>query len=133
MKLRSRVGRFFLIGLTLSCLGSGVTWQSTPSLPAWLCAEAQQTPVTSTSPPQSVEASTPIYKPPLRGAPVGRIGGGPRGTGGLPSLAVLAPDHTGLTVQDQPTLYWYVSQVPTQAVEVTLIEAQGVKPLFEMR
>lgn len=131
MKPSARVGRFLLIGLTVGCVGSGVTWQNGRSLPAWLCAEAQQTPGMPTQ--QSVDATTPIYKPPLRGAPMGRIGGGTRGGGTLPSLAVLAPDHTGFTVQEQPTLYWYLSQVPPHPVEVTLIEAQGVKPVFEMR
>jgi hypothetical protein len=70
----------------------------------------------------------------LRGAPAGRIGGGTRGSNDpLPSIEVLAPDHTGFTVHEQPTLYWYVSRVPTQPIEVTIIEAQGVQPLFETR
>src|SRR5437867_965146 len=49
-----------------------------------------------------------VYKPPLRGAPAVRIDGGSRGSGlSLICLTVLAPDQTGLTVQEQPTLFWY--------------------------
>jgi len=98
-----------------------------------LLAEAQQSPGASASQP-AVETNTLVYKPPMRGAPVGRVGGGTRGSEGpLPALAVLTPDHTGLTGQTQPTLYWYLSRTATQPIEVTIIEAQGVKPLFETR
>lgn len=56
-------------------------------------------------------AGMPVYQPPLRGAPGGRVGGSSRGAGDeLPSLYALAPDHTGLTAQEQPCLYWYLSQ-----------------------
>src|SRR4051794_27821202 len=41
----------------------------------------------------------PVYQPPMRGAPSGRVGGGTRGAaGGMPTLDVLAPDHVGLTL-----------------------------------
>ena len=75
------------------------------------------------------------YKPPLRGAPGGREGGGTRGLGEpLPTLVVLTPkDHTGLTVQEQPVLYWYLSQETKHTVEVTLADQQGIKPLLETR
>src|SRR4029450_10552807 len=53
----------------------------------------------------------PTYRPPQRGVPGGREGAGSRSLGrSLPVLTVLAPqDHTGLTVQQQPVLYWYLS------------------------
>jgi hypothetical protein len=77
---------------------------------------------------------TPVYRPPIRGAPVGRVGGGTRGTSdGRPHVAVLAPDHVGLTRLEQPMLYWFLDRPTTHAVEVTIIEAEGVKPLFERR
>ena len=45
--------------------------------------------------------TVPVYKPPLRGAPGGRVGGGTRGTPrDLFVLSALAPDHSGLTVQE---------------------------------
>jgi hypothetical protein len=50
------------------------------------------------------------YIPPDRGAPEVRVSGGTRGNmnNGL-HIDVLAPSETGLTVQEQPTLYWYSS------------------------
>ncbi|MDX1433395.1 MAG: hypothetical protein R3286_13210, partial [Gammaproteobacteria bacterium] len=51
------------------------------------------------------QASLPVYQPPFRGSTEGgRVGGGTRGLGNQPlTLDVLAPDHTGLTVSEQPT------------------------------
>lgn len=72
------------------------------------------------------------YVPPMRGAPASRIGGGNRGAGDvLPVLQVLAPDHTGLTILEQPVLYWFVSKPITSYYEVTLIDENEVSPLFE--
>jgi len=75
------------------------------------------------------------YKPPQRGAPGGREGAGTRGTGGpLPTLAVLTPkEHTGLTIQAQPVLYWYLSQETQHPVDIILTDRQSVKPLLETR
>ncbi len=76
----------------------------------------------------------PEYKPPPRGAPGDRVGGGSRGTeDDLPMLYVLAPDHIGLTVQEQPSLYWYLSKSTTYPVEVTIIDDQAIQPLIETR
>lgn len=87
------------------------------------------TPITGTD-----EASRPVYKPPLRGAPGGRIGGGTRGGGGEPiSVDVLAPDHTGLTARDQPTLYFLVRGKTMFPVELTVVDPRAPKPLLELR
>jgi hypothetical protein len=76
--------------------------------------------------------SLPIYRPPLRGAPGGRVGGGTRGIGDeFITLFVLAPKHVGLTVQGQPTLYWYLSKPTNLPIEVTIIEDQAIYPLLE--
>lgn len=87
------------------------------------------------APPRSAPAvATPVYKPPLRGAPGGRVGGGTRGTGRETFvLAVLAPQHTGQTTQEQPSLYWFISSPTSSAVELTIIDAQGTQPLVETR
>jgi len=54
-----------------------------------------------------------VYKPPKRGAPGGRVGGGTRGTQReVFVLSVLAPDHTG---------------------ELTLMDPEGVQPILETR
>ncbi len=80
----------------------------------------------------------PVYKPPRRGAPAPgrRVGGGTRGTNkSLPVVSVLAPDHTGLTVQEQPTLYWFASAVVHAPIEIelTVIDGEGIQPLLETR
>jgi hypothetical protein len=49
----------------------------------------------------------------------------------LPVLYVLAPDHTGLTTQEQPTLYWYISTPTTHTIELTVISEHAVRPLLE--
>jgi hypothetical protein len=46
---------------------------------------------------------------------------------------VLAPDHTGLTVREQPDLYWFASDVVTNPVELTLTLEKGDTPLLEKR
>jgi len=72
------------------------------------------------------------YRPPMRGAPAARIGGGTRGIGDMTlELVVLAPDHTGLTTREQPTLYWYVSKPVASRLEVTVINDQAIDPALE--
>ncbi len=76
-----------------------------------------------------------VYQPPLRGATQGgRVGGGTRGLGDRPlTVDVLAPDHTGLTVSAQPTLYWFVSQTINQPAELTIIDDKSIDPLLEIK
>ena len=107
-----------IIGLTLVWLVCGILWGYCLPQPA------------AAQPDDTI-----IYKPPKRGAPGGREGAGTRGfREALPTLAVLAPqDHTGLTAQEQPVLYWYLSQETRHLVEVILTERQSVKPLLAIR
>lgn len=83
-------------------------------------------------PPPAAAKNTPVYKPPMRGAPSSRVGGGTRGgaTGSV-MLTVLAPDHTGWSSKDQPTLYWYVSKPLNTHVELAVIDEVSIKPLLE--
>lgn len=75
-----------------------------------------------------------VYKPPLRGAPAVRIDGGSRGSGvSLICLTVLAPDHTGLTVREQPSLFWYQSEPADVPFELTVIEEGKPQPLLRIR
>ncbi len=78
-------------------------------------------------------AETPEYIPPVRSAPGGRVGGSTRGAGMMPLLSALAPDHTGLTVQEQPSLYWYLAGATGYPVEFTIIDDRSVQPLIETR
>src|SRR5207253_604434 len=83
--------------------------------------------------PASTTAAAPAYKPPLRGAPGGRVGGGTRGTGRETSfvLSVLAPDHTGLTASEQPSLYWFISRPTAFPVEISIVDPSATEPLLE--
>jgi Domain of Unknown Function (DUF928) len=97
--------------------------------------DAQQKPPSGTAAPDAkASASAPVYKPPLRGAPGGRVGGGTRGTGREAFiLSVLAPAHTGLTTSEQPVLYWFISSPSSHPVELTLVDPQKSDPLVELR
>ena len=83
----------------------------------------------------STADNTPVYKPPLRGSPGGRVGGGTRGVSleAPVSLSVLVPDHVGITLQSQPHLYWFISRKTTHPVEFTITEKDAVKPVLEVR
>ena len=74
----------------------------------------------------------PIYKPPVRGAPSGRVGSGARGAVQRSVvLAALTPDHLGLTTREQPVLFWYLSQPTADPIYFTLSENRALKPTIE--
>jgi hypothetical protein len=81
-------------------------------------------------PAAAQQGDEPEYNPPARGAPSGRIGGGTRGLRVLP-LAALAPDHTGLTISPQPTLYYYLPASSGVRVAVRLANEPDARPLLE--
>ena len=81
----------------------------------------------------AADATVPVYKLPPRGAPGGRVGGGTRGDKNVFVLSVLAPDHSGLTTSEQPSLYWFISNVTSLPIELTVMEPQGIQPLLETR
>jgi Domain of Unknown Function (DUF928) len=98
--------------------------------------EPQQAPRGESQPKAATTAvaAVPIYKPPLRGAPGGRIGGGTRGSGReVFVLSVLAPDHSALTVSEQPTLYWFISSATSIPIEVTVMDLRTTQPVLETR
>lgn len=105
-----------IIGIIITAIVlSGVTWDRSRGTLTSLQADAQ------------------LYKPPIRKSAASRIGGGTRGPGDkLPSLSVLAPNHTGLTVREQPELYWYISKASTSPVEITLSDTEAIDPLLEV-
>jgi hypothetical protein len=82
--------------------------------------------------PAEAGAAVFSYRPPVRGAPASRVGGGSRGTAEITGeLAVLAPDHTGLTTRSQPTLYWYLSEPANARLDVTVTNDRNIDPLLE--
>ena len=90
----------------------------------------------TTPPAVTHQPSSPsiIYVPPKTRAPGERVAGGSRRISqGLLDLWTLCPDHTGLTAQEQPTLYWYISQPLKTPVDIRLIEPGAPRPYFEAR
>jgi len=74
------------------------------------------------------EAATFSYKPPLRGAPATRVGGGTRSLGARSfTVSVLAPNETGFTTRNDPTVYWYVSETVNAPVELTVTTTEPLK------
>ncbi len=72
-----------------------------------------------------------MFKPPRRGAPKTRVGGGVRGANdSLPTLTVLVPEQTGLTISEQPSLFWYQSKPSAIQFEITLIK--GFETVLEV-
>lgn len=86
----------------------------------------RQEPVERAAKPESGSQPVPRtelrYVPPDRGAPEVRVSGGTRGdrNDGL-QIDVLAPPQTGLTVQEQPTLYWYSSRPISVGMRVSIV------------
>lgn len=75
-----------------------------------------------------------VYRPPLRGAPRGKVGAGVRGALWLPLPQVLAPDHVALTAQDAPSLFWYTAGAVPEGVRVvfSLVDPARPEPLAEV-
>jgi hypothetical protein len=95
---------------------------------------AQQDSIEANDRKTETAVSAPVYRPPKRGAPGGRVGGGTRGVQReVFVLSVLAPDHTGLTVSEQPFLYWFISKPTSFPVELTVMDSQAVQPILEIR
>lgn len=80
----------------------------------------------------SASYQSPVYKPPKNiGAPGGRVGAGSRGNESL-TLFALVPDHLGLTINSQPTLYWYLSKPVPFPLILTINDEKRVKPILEV-
>ncbi len=84
-------------------------------------------------PPKPPAASKVIYRAAKGSAPAARVTGGSRGSGAaVITLDVLAPDDTGLTTQEQPSLFWHQSKPAKARFELTLIEEDKIKPVFQV-
>ncbi len=73
------------------------------------------------------------FKPPLRGAPEVRIGGGSRAIGmQLAKITLLAPKEGGKTASASPDLYWRLSKNLNVAVEIKLTAAGADTPALNI-
>ena len=84
---------------------------------------------------QTTTATAPVYKPPLRGAPSGRVGGGTRSGSARDMfvLSALVPEDSGLTISEQPVLYWFISSATALPVEIAISDPRATQPLLETR
>jgi uncharacterized protein DUF928 len=79
-----------------------------------------------------------VYQPPRKGAPAPglRRGGGTRGMNKSVSvISLLAPEHVGLTLLEQPVLYWFTPTKQDHAFsfEFTLIGDNAETPVIETK
>ena len=123
--------RLFIIVSIAACLAL--------PLPRFSLAEegqgkAAQTAVSQSKPESS---SKPVlYIPPRKGAPAPglRRGGGTRGTNkSVPMISLLAPDHVGVTLLDQPVLFWFTPTNHNLSYEFTLIADNAETPAVETK
>ena len=109
-------GLLWLVALILSCQGGKVAF----------AADAGRT--GTASPTNQVR-----FRPATTGAPSVRVTGGSRGTGDSSiTLDVLAPDETGVTTQEQPSLFWFQSKPADAKFELTLLQDNKVKPIIQV-
>ena len=83
----------------------------------------------------AIVTTAPVYRPPARGKPRGRVGGGTRGAGApLGALTALVPDHTGETLAAQPALFWNLAALPAGNAKLLFVLAndESVEPLVEV-
>ena len=93
-----------------------------------LAQESSNAVSTTTAPPPAV-----IYRPAKGSAPAARVTGGSRGSGDATiTLDVLAPDETGLTTQEQPSLFWFQSKPAKARFELTLIAPDKTEPILQV-
>ncbi len=92
---------------------------------------AKSFPVRSTIDQAQAPQATPVYVPPRRGAPKDVAAAATRGP--RPQLKLLAPDHPGLTVAAQPTLYIYARGAGSIQVQIRRTAESGQAPFLSKR
>jgi len=84
--------------------------------------------------PRGEARAMPMFKPPQVGRPQTRlVGGGSRGTESFIELFALTPEQAGLTVQEQPSLFWYLSEKTTHALELIINVEKTKQPVLVTR
>ena len=87
------------------------------------------------SQPETSPAQPPVaYLPPPKPFPGARVDGiQGNSQGDTPQLYVLAPDHTGLTVREQPVLYWFLTQPTDHPIDMKIIEEDNQRVVLDAR
>lgn len=87
-----------------------------------------------TAPTRSDKPSAKVrFRPPTQAAPAVRLTGGSRGVGDATlKLEVLAPDDVGLTIHQQPSLFWYQSWPANARFELTLLRENQIQPALQV-
>jgi Domain of Unknown Function (DUF928) len=101
-----------------------------------VAAEGQGKAIQATASQPNTTAKPLLYVPPRKGAPAAglRRGGGTRGTNkSLPMISLLAPDHVGFTLQEQPVLFWFSPTNHNLVYEFTLIADNADAPVIETK
>ena len=142
--MKRRVPAILLLPIGLAMLASPVSAEgeenprqevSAPAVPDTSDAEKRGKPEARSD---SDSTALPIYTPPkpVRGSyPRHLTGLGARSPGSPhPEFRVfaLAPNHLGVTIREQPTLYWYLEQDSDIPVDFTLIDDKAADPLLEI-
>ncbi len=131
MKFKYIAVVFFALAL-IACAATAIEDGGSPSEQE----ESKKTAEVKSAHVKSAPPGIPVYRPPERGKPRARIGGGVRGVDRMwPSLFTLVPDHAGRTIARQPSLFWYVDALmePTVEIVFTLMDEAGIDPLIETR
>lgn len=96
---------------------------------------AEKPPAPAPAPPRPLQIAALIpSEAPLYASPGGgsvRIGGASRSAGNGPALEALAPETIGRTLRESPTLYFFLPEATALSVEVSIVDPNGVDPLFE--
>jgi len=78
-------------------------------------------------------AAMPVFVPTNRGSPFTRLGGATRsaGTDDLPRIEALVPELAGWTLEEQPVLYWYLSEVTDVRTDLVVMSVDPMETLLE--
>ena len=135
---------FVVLGLDLLFVITLRSEEPVPAPPPVAKPKEETTPQPPPSVPETKEGSAPqspkgarlkfLSQLPMVGAPKSRVDGGSRGSGvSLTSLEVLVPDSTALTIQEQPSLFWYQSQTNDVPFELTILVSNAIQPLLQIQ
>jgi hypothetical protein len=74
-----------------------------------------------------------VYVPPPHSTPGMRVNGTSRGAADdSPMVYFLSPDHVGLTLQEKPTVLWYLSKATAAPCVLTLTQDNQPEPAIEI-